>query len=213
MSLHIGSKVQDSIIGHIGAYRSRSRQTAEGGIIREAMTSANRARALTCAAFLLVGTTQAQSPGLAANSSSAPRPQADLAQLMKGIVYPSSNVFFAAQTDDPAELKPDSKPSVSPNLLTSTFGKWEAVENSALALAESASLLTVPRRKCSNGVDVPLKNADWAKFVNELRDAGVIAYKAAQSKNQDNIIQAADAVTTACSNCHARYRDRTNRCR
>jgi len=165
----------------------------------------NSARALTAVAFFLVAATRAQPP--------ATPPPADLAQLMKGVVYPSSNVFFAAQTDDPAAIKPDAKPSVSPNLLTSTFGKWEAVENSALALAESASLLSLPGRKCSNGADVPLKNPDWEKFVTELRDAGVTAYKAAQSKNQDNIIAAADAVTAACSNCHGKYRDRTNRCR
>jgi hypothetical protein len=102
---------------------------------------------------------------------------------MKGIIYPSANVFFAAQVDDPAKIKPDPKPSVSPNLLTSTFGGWEAVENSAIALAESASLLSIPGRKCSNGVDVPLKNPDWEKLVTELRDAAVLAYKAAQSKN------------------------------
>ena len=42
------------------------------------------------------------------------------------------------------------------------------------------------------------------------------AYKAAQSKNQDNIVDAADTVTTACANCHDRYRDKpggvANRC-
>ena len=132
---------------------------------------------------------------------------------MKGVIYPSSNVFFAAQSDDPAEIKPDSKPSVSPNLLTSTFGKWEAVENSALALAESASLLDVPGRKCSNGADVPLKNPDWEKFVTELREAGLVAYKAAQTRSQDEILRAAEVVTTSCSNCHARYREKTHRCR
>jgi hypothetical protein len=170
------------------------------------MTLPNFARAMAALAFLLAGTTTAQSPSPA-------RPPADVARLMKGIIYPASNVFFAAQSDDPADIKPDAKPSVSPNLLTSTFGKWEAVENSALALAESASLLTVPGRKCSNGADVPLKSPEWEKFVNELREAGMVAYKAAQSKNQDNVLQAAEVVTNACSHCHGRYRERTNRCR
>ena len=132
---------------------------------------------------------------------------------MKGVIYPASNVFFAAQSDDPAQIPPDQKPSVSPNLLTSTFGKWEAVENSALALAESASLLNLPGRKCSNGADVPLKNPDWDKFVVELRDAGMVAYRAAQSRNQDKILEAAEVVTTSCSHCHGRYREKANRCR
>jgi hypothetical protein len=149
----------------------------------------------------------------AARSLSTSPPAADLAQLMKGIIYPSANVFFAAQGDDPAKIKPDPKPSVSPNLLTSTFGRWEAVENSAIALAESASLLSIPGRKCSNGVDVPLTNPDWEKFVTELREAGVLAYKAAQSKNQESVLSAADVLTAACSSCHSKYRDSRNRCR
>ena len=156
--------------------------------------------------FLLAAAVRAQAPRVTP-------PPANLAQLMKGIVYPSANVFFVAQSDDPAAITPDSKPSVSPNLLTSTFGKWEAVENSALAMAESASLLALPGRKCSNGVDVPIRNADWARFVQELREAGLTAYKAAQSRNQDNVLSAADVVTTACSHCHGRYREKASRCR
>jgi len=136
-----------------------------------------------------------------------------MAQLMKGIIYPASNVFYVAQSDDPAAIKPDVRPSISPNLLTSTFGQWEAIENSALALAESASLLALPGRKCSNGVDVPISNPDWERWVSEMRETGWMAYKAAQSRNQDEILKAADAVTSTCTNCHRRYRERSNRCR
>jgi hypothetical protein len=82
------------------------------------------------------------------------------------------------------------------------------VENSALAIAESANLLMMPGRKCSNGRPVPLGSADWAKFVQGVRDAGMKAYKAAQSKNQDNILDAADAMTVACANCHDKYREK-----
>ena len=182
------------------------------GIIRTAMFSFRLVPSLTVVALLLMATVRAQSPSVAGRSLSTTAPPADLAQLMKGIIYPSANVFFAAQVDDPAKIKPDSRPSASPNLLTSSFGGWEAVENSAIALAESASLLSMPERKCSNGVAVPLKNPDWEKFVTELREAGLLAYKAAQSKNQETVLSAADALTAACSNCHARYRGR-NRCR
>jgi hypothetical protein len=176
------------------------------------MSSPRLTPPLTVVALLLVATVRAQSP-MAGRSLATSPPPADLAQLMKGIIYPSANVFFAAQVDDPAQIKPDLKPSVSPNLLTSTFGGWEAVENSAIALAESASLLNIPGRKCSNGVDVPLKNPDWEKFVTELRKAGVLAYKAAQSKNQETVLSAADVLTAACSDCHSRYRNSRNRCR
>ena len=99
-------------------------------------------------------------------------------------------------------------PNMATDPLTSSFGKWEAVENSSLAIVEAANLLTIPGRKCSNGRAVPITNPDWPKLVQGLRDAGMTAYKAAQSKNQDKILDAADLMTTACSNCHDKYREK-----
>lgn len=136
------------------------------------------------------------------------RPVANLSQLMKGILYPSSNVIFAAQSENPADVKPAADPAMATNPLASAYGKWQAVENGALAIAESANLLTIAGRKCSNGLDVPLKNADWTKLVQGLRDAGMTVYKAAQAKNQDGIVAAAGDLTEACDNCHSKYREK-----
>lgn len=141
-------------------------------------------------------------------ATSAPRVPATLAQLMKGTLYPESNVVFAAQDANPAEVPHAKDPSMATDPLTSQYGKWEAVENNALAIAEVADLLDVPGRKCSNGLDVPVKNPDWAKFVQELRAAGMTAYTTAQTKNQDKMTDVADLMTTACKNCHDKYRDR-----
>src|SRR5580765_5530962 len=149
----------------------------------------------------------APAPARGGAASSAPV-MASLGQLMKGIIYPASNVVFAAQSQNPADVKPAPDPSLATDPLASTYGKWEAVENSALALYEAANLLTIPGRRCSNGRPVPLQNPDWAKFVQGLRDAGSAVYKAAQSKNQDKIVDAADVMTTACSNCHDKYREK-----
>jgi len=52
--------------------------------------------------------------------------------------------------------------------------------------------------------------------VQGLRDAGMKSYVAAQSKNQDKLTDATDELTTACSNCHVKYRDKDkleDRCR
>ena len=68
--------------------------------------------------------------------------------------------------------------------------------------------LTIPGRMCQNGSAVPLQNPDWAGLVQGLRDAGMVAYKAGQSKNPDNVLMAADSLTTACSNCHDKYREK-----
>jgi hypothetical protein len=145
---------------------------------------------------------QAQSP------APAQRVEANLAQLMRGTLYPESNVVFAAQDTNPADVPHAKDPSMATDPLASQYGKWEAVENNALAIAEVANLLTLPGRKCANGLDVPVTNPDWAKFVQGLREAGMTAYAAAQTKNQDKMTDAADVMTTACKNCHDKYREK-----
>jgi hypothetical protein len=153
---------------------------------------------------------QAQPPAPAA------KPPANLLQLMRGTLYPESNVVFAAQDTNPADVPHAKDPSMSTDLLTSQYGKWDAVENSALALAEVSNLLMLPGRKCANGLNVPVNNADWSKFVGELRDAGMAAYAAAQTKSQDKMTDVSGVLTDACKNCHDRYRDRrsfANRCK
>jgi hypothetical protein len=159
-------------------------------------------------AFLVVRA-KAQSPERGtAVTTPAPRMPANLAQLMKGTLYPASNVMFAAQADNPADVPWAKDPNMATDPLASAYGKWEAVENSALAIAEVANLLSLPGRTCTNGLDVPVGNPDWAKFVQQLRDAGMTAYAAAQTKNQDKMIDAADVMTKACGNCHRKYRDK-----
>jgi hypothetical protein len=147
---------------------------------------------------------QSNSGGVAA----VPRIHATLAQLMKGILYPGANVFLFVQTGNPDDVPPAKDPSMTPNPLASTYGKWEAVENSALAIAEAANLLTIPGRKCSNGLNVPTRDPNWAKLVQRLRDSGIAAYRAARSRNHARVLDAADALNAACTNCHDQYRDK-----
>jgi len=148
------------------------------------------------------------SRGPAAAPADAP---ATVLQVMRGILYPSSNVVFSAQADDPAAVKKASDPSTATDPLASTYGGWEAVANSAIALTESARLLEVPR-SCSNGKPAPIQTATWKKGLTQLREAGQAAYKAAQAKNQDQVLDAAEKITTACSTCHDPYREKTPRC-
>ena len=70
---------------------------------------------------------------------------------------------------------------------------------------------TVGPSRCpliSNGLPAPIRNADWPKFVQDLRAAGLKTYAAAKAKDQDKILDAAEAMTTACSNCHDKYREK-----
>ena len=143
----------------------------------------------------------APAPGRGAARPSASRVDANLLQLMRGVLYPSSNVLFAAQ-EDVTKLAPVADPSVSPNPLTSTYGGWQAVENAGLALAEAATLVALPGRVCSNGKPAPVQRADWIKFTQGLRTAGLAAYKAAQSKDPDKMVDVAGTVADACAACH-----------
>jgi hypothetical protein len=127
-------------------------------------------------------------------------------QLMRGILFPLGNTVFYAQADDPAAVPRDPMPSASTNPLTGLFGGWDAVENSALALVESAELLRVPGRTCSNGETVDVANADWIRFVDDYRQKSVAAYEAVLTKDQDAIVLASGDLSDACLACHRAYR-------
>ena len=142
---------------------------------------------------------------------------ANLNQLMQGVVYPAANVLFSTQTEDPAALErpPVKDPAMATDPLVSVFGGWQAVENSALAIAESANLLMLPGRVCSNGVVAPSTDPTWSMFVGELRDAGLQAYAAAQAKDRDKMIELSEPINDACVHCHRKWRPRVaeNRCK
>jgi hypothetical protein len=156
---------------------------------------------------------------LTAQTTSTTAPQqvhANLNQLMRGVLYPAANVVFFPQFENPAAVKQAPDPGMATDPLTSTFGGWQAVENAALALAESANLLMVPGRVCSNGAPVPLTDPAWTTFAQEVRDAGMKAYALAQAKDQDKLSDLSETVSAACSHCHRKWRDRktaANRCK
>ncbi len=144
-------------------------------------------------------------------AAQGPEPQVagTLAQVMKGIPYPSSNVIFDTQDWDPAtneagEFAMSAGPRRS---YDGVYGGWEAVENAALAIAEFTNVLMLPGRACQNGEPVPIGAADWPGFVQELRDAAMATYEAAQMQSQDAMLAAADTLIIACGNCHEQYRD------
>ena len=158
----------------------------------------------------------AQAPGAkpaapAPTAKPAARPAASppvgtLLQVMRGILFHSSNLIFATQGDDPADPK---KPlDASFGTYAKVYTGWPVVESAAVALAESADLLLKPGRLCSNGRPVPVDRADYRKFVQGLRAAGQAALKAAQSKNMDSMVEVSGTVSEACENCHTVYRDK-----
>ena len=151
-------------------------------------------------------------------TNTAQQVHADLNQLMRGVLYPAANVVFSAQSENPGDVKPipGQDPSMATDPLTSTFGGWQAVENAALALAESANLLMIPGRSLLQRRARSDKDPAWETFVQEVRDASMKAYKAAQAKDQDKMIDISETLSKACAGCHRKWRDRKtpdNRCK
>jgi mono/diheme cytochrome c family protein len=154
---------------------------------------------------------------IAAAGSRAPAfPAAgNLAQLMRGILFPSSNIIFNVQTYDPrAPVKPG---QVGAGATTSfswvdwgagIYKGWQIVDYAAVAVAESAPLMLTPGRRCENGRPVPVDRPDWIKFTQELADAGRAAYKASQTRSQEAVSDASNQLADACLHCHQVYRDR-----
>jgi mono/diheme cytochrome c family protein len=150
-------------------------------------------------------------------SAAAPSfpPAGNMAQLMRGVLFPSSNLIFNVQGRDPGAPLPARPPSqVSSGAFpwadwgAGIYTGWELVDYAAVALAESAPLMLTPGRRCENGKLVPVTDADWIKFTVELAEAGKAAYKASQTRKQDVVSEVTDQVATACSHCHEAYRDK-----
>jgi mono/diheme cytochrome c family protein len=162
-------------------------------------------------------------PNAPATASAAGAPPSDfppagnLNQLMRGIMFPNSNILFTVQTHDPAEkLKPANPGNPDTGFNWSMWGSnlypgWEIVDYAALALADSASLILTPGRRCENGNPVPVTDPDWIRFTKEMAEVGRAAYKASQTRNQEKVSDITGDVADACLHCHQVFRDRVRR--
>jgi mono/diheme cytochrome c family protein len=155
-------------------------------------------------------------PASPAQAPSFP-PAGNLAQVMRGILFPSSNIIFTVQTHDPGEKKTTPEGAATTggfNWVTwggDIYPGWELVDYAAVALAESALLMLTPGRRCENGKPVPVNDPEWLKFTKELAEAGRAAYKASQSRNQEAVSNVSNQVAESCLNCHQVYRDKSGR--
>ena len=138
-----------------------------------------------------------------------PAPAANLAQLMRSIAFPNSNVIFNVQIKAPdAERSQPAPTSFDYVEWGSTFyDGWQAIDLAALALIESTPLFLTPGRRCENGRPVPVDRPDWKQYTEALVDVGRAAYRASQSRNVAAVIDVAEQLDLACTNCHQVYRD------
>jgi len=76
--------------------------------------------------------------------------------------------------------------------------EWSAVRRSALALAESGTLLTTRGRARDQN--------DWPKYAKLLADTGAAAYDAALAKDAKALAAVAGPLDASCTTCHKQYR-------
>jgi len=166
-----------------------------------------RVRIVVLASMFLVTAVGAQTP------APAPNPQkvvGTLAQVMRGVYFPNANLIFDVQSNDPGApsgARNESSGGASARF-ANIYSGWQVVENAAIVMAESTDLLLYPGRLCQNGKPVPVGRADWATYVQGLRNAGLAALEVARTKDLERMIEVTNTVADACSNCHEPYRDR-----
>ena len=143
--------------------------------------------------------------------TSLPAPEGNLAELMRAIAFPNSNIIFNTQLKDPGA--PGKK-----ELATSPFDYvqwgstvytgWLAIDQAAVAITETAALLLTPGRRCQNGRPVPVDRADWKQYVAALVDVGKLVRRTSQTRNYAAFTDISDKLNDACANCHKVYRDK-----
>jgi hypothetical protein len=109
-----------------------------------------------------------------------PRAVATTADIMAGLVAPSSTVVFRAAADPPREAK-----------------DWIALRAQALLLAESGNLLLMGTRVRDDN--------EWTRQAAALRDAAEGAAKAAAAKDAMALSEAGEQIYETCEQCHQEY--------
>jgi hypothetical protein len=109
------------------------------------------------------------------------QPVGTVSQLMIDIIYPSSDALFYIERTPPK-----------------TDHDWSVIRGNALSLAESGNLLLMGSRA---------RDKDrWVKDAKLMIDAGSAAYKAAQKKDMQAILDLNEQLTRSCTSCHLHYR-------
>jgi hypothetical protein len=168
---------------------------------------------IVVAAFAAMGCNRpAETP--AAPPAPAAKPYGNLAQVMQAIPFTHSNIVFDAQTADPGKKAEPGDPNAqgATAQFSGVYGGWIAVENAGVALQETANLITIPGRMCSNGQPVPLDQEDFKKWAADLATVGAEVQKVGQGKtwNEDQMLELGGKVSDACFACHEKYRDTPN---
>jgi mono/diheme cytochrome c family protein len=140
-------------------------------------------------------------------------PAGNLAQLMRGVFFPSSNLIFTVQTRDPAAPVPPPSPAAQGAGFSvfewgmGIYTGWPVIENAAVALADASPLMLTPGLRCENGRLAPVSEPDWIRFTDDMIAIAKRTYRLAQTRSQEAVSEATGDLSDACAACHQVYRD------
>jgi hypothetical protein len=101
--------------------------------------------------------------------------------LMIDIIYPTSDALFYIEREPPK-----------------TDHDWNVIRGTALTLAESGNLLLIGYRARDQ--------ERWVKDTKLMIDAGTKAFRAAQKKDMQAILDLNEELSNSCIVCHKDYR-------
>ena len=158
-------------------------------------------------------TRRSDAPGAAAAlaGTSLPPPLGNLAELMRAIAFPNSNILFNLQVKDPSTQPPKKQAGNTLDYVdwgSTVYQGWLTVDQAALAITETAPLFLTPGRLCQNGKPVPVDREDWKQYVAALAEVGQRAYRESKARNYAAFGEIAEKLNDACANCHKVYRDK-----
>ena len=155
-------------------------------------------------------------PALRTAPATTPRtypPAGNLAQLMRGVFFPNSNLIFTVQTRDPGAPVPPPPPTAQ-GVGTSgvewgmgIYTGWPVVENAAAAIADASPLMLTPGLRCENGALAPVNDPDWIRFTENTIAVAKRTLRLAQTRNQETVSEITGDLSDACAACHQAYRD------
>lgn len=138
-------------------------------------------------------------------------PVGNLAQLMRGVFFPNSNLIFAVQQQDPGAARGPSNVQAGTSTIfdwgMGIYTGWQVVDNAAIAIADISPLMLNPGLRCENGKPAPVTDPDWIKFTDQMIAVSKQIYRLSQTRNQEAVSDATGDLSDACAACHAAYRD------
>ncbi len=123
--------------------------------------------------------------------------QLDMQAFMNDVLEPVADVLW-----DSAGWVDDIRTGYE-ELYPETDEEWLLVKQKAAQLIEAGNALALPGRAVDND--------GWITYTNALSTAAALAYRSAETQNQEDFFQAGAQIYSVCTACHQTYNPEISR--